>query len=289
MLADHCMAINDEGTKLIVYGGRLETNVFSSQLFILDISSRTWSSGPAGALPRSYMACTFAGDQFIVWGGIHSMTQVANSEAEIFSLKSNTWIKQYTPPASYQSLVVAGIPGATGARPSATATGDKPPGPSSSNETGEDKSTSGGSSIGGIVGGVVGGLAVVGAIIGFLIYRRREARGQSHDTLYTKANTNPDKSATAETSDYPPGHGHGQGFGGGSGGNDVGTYDEPRPFIAASPQQHTAGASVVSPVPKHQQSPQLLNPGPGTPGLTNQTYQESTQGLQGQPVAGSSA
>ncbi|KAK3830284.1 MAG: hypothetical protein J3R72DRAFT_425882 [Linnemannia gamsii] len=262
-LFDHCMAINDEGTKLIVYGGKMEGDVFSSQLFILDISSRTWSSGPAGAIPRSYMACTFAGDQFIVWGGVFSMAQMANSEAEIFNLTSNTWIKQYVPPASYQNMVVAGIPGAVGARPP----GGTPPNTNTTVSGGGDKS-SGGSSIGGVVGGVAGGLVVV-AIIGFLIYRRRKT------------------SATAKPSIYPPGTGQGQGYVEGKMEDDVGAYYEPRPFIAASPEQHAAGASVPLSVPRQAQSPQLFSSEPGTPGLTNQIYQGSPQGPQA--VAGSGA
>ncbi|KAF9125217.1 hypothetical protein BGW39_007562 [Mortierella sp. 14UC] len=281
LLADHCMAINDEGTKLIVYGGRLETDVFSSQIFILDIPSKTWTTGPLGALPRAYMSCTFAGNQFIAWGGIHTMTQVANGEAVIFDVPSNAWVKQYTPPASYQSLMVAGIPGAVGARPSATptASGGAPPGPSASN--GGDK-PSGGSGIGGIVGGIVGGLTVVGAIVGFLFYRRRKAQRQSQDNLYVKANAYPDKSATAAAvSTSTPGHDHG--YGGGNGG---GAYDEPRPFVASSPETPAAVTPVMS-----QKSPHMFIPStsaPGTPGLpANQSYQ-SPQNAQDQ-VVGSSA
>ncbi|KAF9125218.1 hypothetical protein BGW39_007563 [Mortierella sp. 14UC] len=87
---------DDSGTKLIIYG-RLESNFYSNELFILDIPTRVWSAGPSTPKPRIYMACTLAGDQFIAWGGIHSSTEMASSDAMVFSMANNSWIDQYTP------------------------------------------------------------------------------------------------------------------------------------------------------------------------------------------------
>ncbi|KAF9900749.1 hypothetical protein EC991_006922 [Linnemannia zychae] len=265
--------------------------IAAGQIFILDIPSSTWTTGPAGAIPRAYMACTFAGDQFIAWGGVQTTSLITDGEVVIFDVPTSTWVKKYTPPASYQSLVVAAIPGAVGARPGSipTASGGMPPAPSGSNGTiGGDKSSDSGSGsgVGGIVGGVVGGLVVICAIVVFLFYKRRKAQGQSQGNLYVKANTTPDgPSTTVAVSGYPPGHDHGH-----DRGNSRGTYDEPRPFIAASPDKSTA--AVFSPV-QNERNPHLFIPTlpdaseASAPVFSNQTYQ-SPQTIQDQ-VIGSSA
>ncbi|KAF8944129.1 hypothetical protein BGZ47_004613 [Haplosporangium gracile] len=177
--ADHCMAINDDSTKLIVFGGHglAQNSPTSNEIFILDIPTLTWSSGSPSPQPQMYAACAIAGDQFVVWGGLYSATQIASTGAQIYSITSNTWINQYTAPAAYQSLNVPPIPnvksttissgpsGTGSANPSGTGSSN----PSLVSETGTGQS----SNVGGIVGGVVGGLAVVAAIAGFLFYRRR--------------------------------------------------------------------------------------------------------------------
>ncbi|KAF9214075.1 hypothetical protein BGZ59_004375, partial [Podila verticillata] len=52
--ADHCMAINDDGTKLIVFGGHglSQNSPTSNEIFILDIPTLTWSSGSPSPQPQ---------------------------------------------------------------------------------------------------------------------------------------------------------------------------------------------------------------------------------------------
>lgn len=116
-----------------------------------------------------YAACAIAGDQFIVWGGLYSDTQIASTGVNIYSLTSNTWINQYTAPAAYQSLNVPPIPNVKSTTISSGPSGTGSANPSLVSETGTGQPLN----IGGIVGGVVGGLAVIAAIAGFLFYRRR--------------------------------------------------------------------------------------------------------------------
>ena len=119
-----------------------------------------------------YAACAIAGDQFIVWGGLYSDTQIASTGVHIYNITSNTWINQYTAPAAYQNLNVPPIPNVKSTTISSGPSGTGSANPSLVSETGTGQSSQP-SNVGGIVGGVVGGLAVIAAIAGFLFYRRR--------------------------------------------------------------------------------------------------------------------
>ncbi|KAF8932932.1 hypothetical protein BGZ47_011096 [Haplosporangium gracile] len=156
--ADHCMASNDDGTKIVVYGGRLANNVFSGEVFILNTVTGAWTQGAPGQ-PRLYAACTIAGDQLLIWGGATTGSVMADSPVMVYNMATNAWVPNYTPPVAY---VAAASASATAAKPTGTGTGGDAAGR--------------GSNTGAIVGGIVGAIAVIGAIIGFLIYRRRQQR-----------------------------------------------------------------------------------------------------------------
>ncbi|KAK3830649.1 MAG: hypothetical protein J3R72DRAFT_455897 [Linnemannia gamsii] len=70
--SDMCMAISEDGTKLVVFGGRW-FDTFNQgilgQLFILDLTTMVWTRAQDYATPRTYAACTIADDTFISWGG----------------------------------------------------------------------------------------------------------------------------------------------------------------------------------------------------------------------------
>ncbi|KAF9145171.1 Multiple epidermal growth factor-like domains protein 8 [Linnemannia schmuckeri] len=174
--ADHCMASNDDGTKVVVYGGRLANNSFSGELFILDTVTGAWTQGASGQ-PRVYAACTIAGDQLLIWGGTTTGSIMAGSPVLIYNMGTNAWIPDYTPPASY---VASANASATAAKPTGTGTGG-------------DAAGGGGSNTGAIVGGIVGAIAVIGAIAGFLIYRRRQQR---NTYVHTPVNTHSDDKET---------------------------------------------------------------------------------------------
>ncbi|KAF9309758.1 hypothetical protein BG003_009370 [Podila horticola] len=149
--ADTCMTSNDDGSLVIVYGGRPYNGApYTGEVFILDTFAKTWRQGTPGPV-RVYTTCVIAGDQLLIWGGA-DQTTVAPATIYIYNIVSNTWISQYTPPASY--LVPKPTP------------------------TPVDGSGSG-SNAGAIAGGVVGGLAVICAIVLFVLWRRRRADGYS--------------------------------------------------------------------------------------------------------------
>ncbi|KAG0316865.1 hypothetical protein BGZ97_006278 [Linnemannia gamsii] len=53
-----CMVAAYSGTKMILFGGDDDATSSSANLFILDVRSMTWIE----------MACSIAGDNFIIWG-----------------------------------------------------------------------------------------------------------------------------------------------------------------------------------------------------------------------------
>ncbi|KAG0090701.1 hypothetical protein BGZ93_009195 [Podila epicladia] len=151
--ADTCMTSNDDGSLVIVYGGRPYNNApYTGEVFILDTVAKTWRQGTSGPV-RIYTTCVIAGDQLLIWGGV-DQTTVAPATIYIYNIASNTWVTQYTPPASY--LVPKTTP------------------------TPEDGSGGSEPNAGAIAGGVVGGLAVICAIVLFVLWRRRRADGYSY-------------------------------------------------------------------------------------------------------------
>ncbi|KAF9922897.1 hypothetical protein FBU30_006972 [Linnemannia zychae] len=267
--ADHCMAISDDSKKLIVFGGH-ELPAGSpvlNEIFILDIPTLTWTSGMPSPLPRMYATCAIAGDQFIVWGGLNSETQIASTDVIIYNMATNTWVEQYTAPAAYQSMNVPPIPNV---KPTTAISG--PSKTDSSNptlvpeaETGKSQS----SSVGGIVGGIVGGLAVIAAIVGFVFYRRRRTHRTPPPPL-------PDSSRMFDKEVVKP--------------RDPSPKSEYSPrlqeFKGHSPQAMTADRAYR---PDRYQSPQALPGDPNNPehsfdmrlkGIDNQLQQLEIQRLQ---------
>ncbi|KAG0371757.1 hypothetical protein BGX24_001239 [Mortierella sp. AD032] len=166
MRADHCMTTNDDGTKVVVYGGRPANGAPSSgEVFILDTVTGLWTQGTSGQ-PRLYAVCAIAGDQLLVWGGVATGNVIAPGAVSLYNIATNSWVIDYTPPASYVALAASA---SASTKPTGTGT------PGTGGGGGEEKS---GSSVGGIVGGIVGGLAVIAGIVGFLLFRRRRSQQQ---------------------------------------------------------------------------------------------------------------
>ncbi|KAK5808240.1 hypothetical protein F5H01DRAFT_59536 [Linnemannia elongata] len=161
--ADHCMTINEYGTRMVVYGGSPnDQSPMSGEVFMFDTTTLTWTKGKAGE-PRAYATCTIAGNQLLIWGGMTANKTVASGDVMIYNMDNYTWVQGYVPPAWYLN------PSATnsaGADPSSTSDSDKDGGGRGAN-------------VGAIVGGVVGGLAVVAGIALFLFRRRRQDQQRS--------------------------------------------------------------------------------------------------------------
>ncbi|KAF9178577.1 hypothetical protein BGZ50_007625, partial [Haplosporangium sp. Z 11] len=168
MRADHCMASNDDGTQVIVYGGRLfQINEFVNDLYILDTRTLVWRQGTPG-LTRAYAVCTIAGDQFLLWAGAGPDGSQPGAAVHIYDMKLNTWITNYTPPPSY--IQARSTPSTLQPTP-----GSEADGPSSSS-----------SHAGAIAGGVVGGLAIVLGSALFIYYTRRKKRNHGAKLVDTR-------------------------------------------------------------------------------------------------------
>ncbi|GJJ67968.1 hypothetical protein EMPS_00314 [Entomortierella parvispora] len=93
----HCMEPNEDGTKIVVFGGRLETNLLlTGELWILDVPTMTWTQGPSASQPRYESACTIVNDTLINWGGRVDEYTVAPLVL-LFDLKANTFVNEYKP------------------------------------------------------------------------------------------------------------------------------------------------------------------------------------------------
>ncbi|KAG0070996.1 hypothetical protein BGZ89_011881 [Linnemannia elongata] len=120
--ADHCMTINEYGTRMVVYGGSPnDQSPMSGEVFMFDTTTLTWTKGKAGE-PRAYATCTIAGNQLLIWGGMTANKTVASRDVMIYNMDNDTWVQGYVPPAWYLN------PSATnsaGADPSSTSDSDK--------------------------------------------------------------------------------------------------------------------------------------------------------------------
>ncbi|KAG0274066.1 hypothetical protein BGZ95_010134 [Linnemannia exigua] len=166
--ADHCMAINEDGSKVVVYGGVLTTGITGS-IHILDTNTRVWTSGQASEA-RRYPSCIFVGDQVLVWGGKIAGTTsnpaevIAVDPLLIYSVSQDAWVKSFTPySGAGGATTTTGGGGASGvgAEKPASPTGTKTPGQESNHSAA-------------IIGGVIGAVVVIGALVGFLLWRKRK-------------------------------------------------------------------------------------------------------------------
>ncbi|KAF9159000.1 hypothetical protein DFQ26_007015 [Actinomortierella ambigua] len=182
----HCMAITDDGTTILSYGGYYDSQpgnpLFSESLYILNLTTGVWTLAVDSSSKRAWPACTIAGDYFLLWGGSYKFLAGINTTLDfdkpstpvlIYQISLNAWVQEYKPSAEYLN------PGA--GTPSASATSSVRPSssssPSPSSQGVPDSSTKDGTSGGmtniGAVAGGVAGAAIVVATIGFLVWRRK--------------------------------------------------------------------------------------------------------------------
>ncbi|KAG9062383.1 hypothetical protein KI688_005298 [Linnemannia hyalina] len=184
MRSDHCMASNDDGTLIVVYGGRIQGLIFANDIYVYNVVTGAWKAGPPG-LFRVYVACTIVGNQLLVWGGQDEKQKLVGLNALIFDIDAMTWTDHYTAPKSF-----AGLP-----QPS-----DGPINPSGT----DSSDRSGKSSLGLIVGVSIGGLVfiVAAVLVGYFVQRRRKhphgasllnTRGDDDDPDRNRGVTYPDE------------------------------------------------------------------------------------------------
>ncbi|KAK3822697.1 MAG: hypothetical protein J3Q66DRAFT_424096 [Benniella sp.] len=117
--ADMCVVISDDGSTLIVFGGRTdpsnvrptsETEVISSDIFVLDLFTLIWTRAPDSGKPRMNSVCTLYNGIFFSWGGIYSgTTQVLDSSAILYDVEKKTYLTRNQ--GSYSRLSTEGIIG----------------------------------------------------------------------------------------------------------------------------------------------------------------------------------
>lgn len=72
ILTEFLLHVADDGTKLIVHGGRSRSQFYQSlsgEIFILDLNTNKWTQGRSYVKPRLNPVCTLINGTFISWGG----------------------------------------------------------------------------------------------------------------------------------------------------------------------------------------------------------------------------
>ncbi|KAG9320902.1 hypothetical protein KVV02_008686 [Mortierella alpina] len=144
---DFCMEISEDGSKVVVFGGRVlgrRSLVNSKRLYILDLNTMAWKEGTSSLSPRSSAACTIAGSSFIAWGGQDDGGTASNG-AIIYDMNTDKYASQYKPTGAVLN----------------------PSSPASNGST----------NIGVIIGAIAAGLVVFGLLVGAFFYFKRR-RGQ---------------------------------------------------------------------------------------------------------------
>ncbi|KAI1316535.1 hypothetical protein EDD11_009874 [Mortierella claussenii] len=109
---DACLAMDQNNSKLAVYGGRADDNLLRD-IFVLDLASMQWSKGPSSADGRVGMACIMYDDGFLVWGGAMDtfLVSLYSPDPSVFNLTTMQWSTVYR---MANTTVVPPVVGSTG-------------------------------------------------------------------------------------------------------------------------------------------------------------------------------
>lgn len=199
------------GTRMLLFGGHSQDlSFFSTNLYILDVETMTWSQEflPVAEEGRAGMTCSVSGDNFIIWGGrlfseaytydtsgcshdwclrIHNISytflvsigyknntagerQFARATPLVYNFYSKEWTLSYVP-GNHFTPSVKSDPAATGSRGSGIETAT------------EAVVVNYGSGSAAVIGGAVGGgVVVIGVVVGLVICRRNRRRKQQGQT-----------------------------------------------------------------------------------------------------------
>ncbi|KAF9349404.1 hypothetical protein BGX26_012287 [Mortierella sp. AD094] len=103
LVTEFVPSTGDDGSKVVVFGGRLDNGGYAKDLWILDVSTLTWTQGLSWSEARVSTTCTIAGTTFISWGGSNGQRTV-DGNAILFDLNSGQYISSYTPPPTYVNI-----------------------------------------------------------------------------------------------------------------------------------------------------------------------------------------
>ncbi|GJJ74545.1 hypothetical protein EMPS_06903 [Entomortierella parvispora] len=94
-----CMVANDDGTKVVVFGGVLDNSIWATDIWVLDVQTLLWTMGPVNQLPRQNPVCAIAGNTFVAWGGFDPTDSIGTTV--LYDIGLNQMVSSYTPSASY--------------------------------------------------------------------------------------------------------------------------------------------------------------------------------------------
>ncbi|KAG0244429.1 hypothetical protein BGW41_007721 [Actinomortierella wolfii] len=119
----HCVATNNEGTLVAVFGGFVNhSTVADPTVYLLDTNTWTWTAVPMTNMRgRAYSACAIQDNQLIVWGGFFSRpTKSPNNlplveeSTMVFSMTTRQWVSSFIPSGPSGSLAGVGGGGYSG-------------------------------------------------------------------------------------------------------------------------------------------------------------------------------
>ncbi|KAF9962762.1 hypothetical protein BGZ70_007902 [Mortierella alpina] len=207
-----CVVPAYNGAKLVVFGG-ISTALFSTlgSIYVLDVLSLSWKKGTNidPSQNRTGMACTVAGDNFVVWGG-NNNKHTPIQPLVIYNLKTNVWTNQFSIPAPPPTS--ATVTSIAGSGPTASVT----PGSTDTSVLPSAAGPASGPTSQIIIGLVGGGITVTFAlfILGFVLYlrRRRDHRHRrtvpspDHPLKHQHHPRDTSNDEDEELSTYPPNH-----------------------------------------------------------------------------------
>lgn len=154
------LSLAEDGSKIVLFGGSLDSNTFFDTVYVLDVVSGVWHQGASASAYRTRMACGFMAGQFVVFGGSRGSnreTTMHDNVPIIYDLDLDVWSTGYDPA------------GPTGAG------GNGGNGSNGSNGGGDGGGNSNTAVIAGAAGGVVT-VILVGVVAFFIFKRRRQKR-----------------------------------------------------------------------------------------------------------------
>ncbi|KAF9281882.1 hypothetical protein BGZ68_006335 [Mortierella alpina] len=108
---------DEDGSVVAVFGGFVnQSSTSDHSIYFLDTRTWIWTSSTSNSVRgRSYSACAFSGNQFIVWGGFYqNPTSIPNNLPSIeestlvYSLAAQNWVKTFEPSAGASSGSASG-------------------------------------------------------------------------------------------------------------------------------------------------------------------------------------
>ncbi|KAF9131786.1 hypothetical protein BGW39_001321 [Mortierella sp. 14UC] len=141
---DSCAAASEDGSKIVVFGGSLDSNTYFDTIYVLDVITGVWTQGASAPAYRTRMACGFMAGQFVVFGGSRGAnreTTMHDNIPLIYDPDHNIWSTGYDPAGPVGDGTVAG---------------------------GEKSNT-------GVIAGAAGGAVAVilAGVVAFFVFRRR--------------------------------------------------------------------------------------------------------------------